>query len=66
MDLFSCNKVREGALEFSVFNLCVFSLDLLKQREVNSLSKDTQVLSGRSSAIIFDDQREYVVTTCNV
>lgn len=55
MDLFSCNKVREGILEISVFNLCVFSVEVLKQKEINHLSKDTQVVIGRSRAISLEN-----------
>ena len=52
MHLYSCNiKIKEGALEISAFHLSFFS----KQKEVNSLSKDNQVVSGRSRAIIFEN-----------
>lgn len=52
MDLYSYNiKIKEGALEISAFNLYFFS----KQKEINSLSKDNQVVSGRSKAIIFEN-----------
>lgn len=67
MDLSSYNiKVGEGALEISVFNLCVFLVEKLKQKQVNSLSKDTQEVSGRSRAVflkmVFDYQWEHVVS----
>lgn len=52
MELYSCNiKIKEGALESSAFNLYFFS----KQKEINSLSKDNQVVSGRSKTIIFEN-----------
>lgn len=56
MDLYI--KVREGALEISVFSLrdfFFFSSGKLNQKEVNKLSKAAQVGSGRSWAINFEN-----------